>query len=173
MKIAVTSDLHGYLPDIEPCEVLFICGDISPLDIQSNIPKMQVWLRNKFASWINNLPCNQVLMVAGNHDFIFQWLTEHPEEMDFYIGKPTIQEITRQAQNMIDRVADFYEDYKELGKKLKAVGAAYNSGVNKLKSGGHSITTSARQVMTIGTRLSKGRELIEPEELPENVNIED
>lgn len=89
MKIAVTSDLHGYLPDIEPCEVLFICGDISPLDIQSNIPKMQVWLRNKFASWINNLPCNQVLMVAGNHDFIFQWLTEHPEEMDFYIGKPT------------------------------------------------------------------------------------
>ena len=84
-----------------------------------------------------------------------------------------IQEITRQAQNMIDRVADFYEDYKELGKKLKAVGAAYNSGVNKLKSGGHSITTSARQVMTIGTRLSKGRELIEPEELPENVNIED
>ena len=84
-----------------------------------------------------------------------------------------IQEITKHAQTMIDRVADFYEDYKELGKRIKALGVAYNDGVNKIKSGGHSISTSARQVMSIGTRLSKGREFDEPAEIPDNVNIED
>lgn len=74
-----------------------------------------------------------------------------------------IQEITQAAQNMIDRVADFYDQYGELGKKLKAVGVAYNNGITKLQEGGRSITTSARQVISLGTKLSKGKELNVPE----------
>ena len=77
------------------------------------------------------------------------------------------QKITQAAQNMIDRVASFYELYIELGKKIKSVNSAYNSGVNKLKPEGQSITTSARQVIALGAKLSKGKELKEPEELPE------
>lgn len=77
------------------------------------------------------------------------------------------QKITQAAQNMIDRVAEFYDQYIELGKKIKAVGTAYNSGVTKLQDGGRSITTSARQVITLGTKLSKGKELNIPEEIPE------
>lgn len=78
-----------------------------------------------------------------------------------------IQEITQAAQNMIDRVADFYDQYGELGKKLKAVGVAYNNGITKLQEGGRSITTSARQVISLGTKLSKGKELSVPESVAE------
>ena len=77
------------------------------------------------------------------------------------------QKIAAAAQNMIDRVASFYDSYIELGKKLKAVNTAYNSAAVKLKPDGQSITTSARQVMSLGVKLSKGKELNIPEELPE------
>ena len=34
MRIGVTSDLHGILPEVEPVDLLLICGDIMPLNIQ-------------------------------------------------------------------------------------------------------------------------------------------
>lgn len=69
MKIAVTSDLHGILPEIEPCELVLICGDIMPLRIQRNIPQSESWLKGEFAEWINSLQCEAVYMVGGNHDY--------------------------------------------------------------------------------------------------------
>lgn len=78
-----------------------------------------------------------------------------------------IHEITQAAQNMIDRVADFYAKYSEIGRKLKAVGEAYNLGAKKLQEGGFSITTSAKQVMELGAKLSAGKEIKVPEDIPE------
>ena len=77
------------------------------------------------------------------------------------------QKITQAAQNMIDRVASFYDSYSELGRKLKAVCGEYNKGVSKLQDNGQSITTSARQVISIGVRRSKGKEFTVPEEIIE------
>lgn len=34
IKICAISDLHGYLPKIEPCELVLICGDIVGLHAQ-------------------------------------------------------------------------------------------------------------------------------------------
>ncbi len=73
-------------------------------------------------------------------------------------------EITKAAQNMIDRVASFYDSYISLGKKLKAVATEYNLGITKLKDDGMSITTSAKQVIGLGVRRSKGQEFNIPEE---------
>ena len=81
-----------------------------------------------------------------------------------------IQKITEAAQNMIDRVGAFYDLYIDLGKKLKSVNSAYNSGISKLKPEGQSITTSAKQVIAIGAKRSKGKEFIVPEEM---LSIED
>ena len=81
-----------------------------------------------------------------------------------------IQEITLAAQNMVDRVADFYTQYIELGKKISAVGTAYNNGVTKLLPSGRSITTSATQVIELGAKLSKGKELKVPEPIAEIEN---
>ena len=80
------------------------------------------------------------------------------------------QKITLAAQNMIDRVGAFYDSYKELGSKIKALCGEYNKGITKLKDDGLSITTSARQVMALGIRRSKGKEFNVPQEM---VEIED
>ena len=78
-----------------------------------------------------------------------------------------IHEITVAAQNMIDRVADFYDQYTDIGQKLAEVTKAYNRGAIKLKPDGRSITTSANQVIGLGTKLSKGKELRVPEPIAE------
>ena len=86
-----------------------------------------------------------------------------------YSHDTNLLEITKAAENMIDRVAAFYDSYKELGTKLRGVYKAYDEGVKKLKDDGYSITTSARQVMSIGIKRSKGKEFTVPQEhiLPE------
>lgn len=78
-----------------------------------------------------------------------------------------IHEITVAAQNMIDRVADFYDQYTDIGQKLAEVTKAYNRGAIKLKPDGRSITTSANQVIGLGAKLSKGKELRVPEPIAE------
>ncbi len=77
------------------------------------------------------------------------------------------QKITLAAQNMIDRVGAFYDSYTELGRKLKSVCGEYNKGITKLQDSGQSITTSARQVISLGIRRSKGKEFSVPEEMLE------
>ena len=68
MLIGAISDLHGNLIDIYPCEVLFICGDISPLRLQFNMEEMEYWITNEFLSWCEKLSCERIFLIAGNHD---------------------------------------------------------------------------------------------------------
>lgn len=72
MKVTAISDLHGNLIDIESCDLLCICGDISPLDIQKDYLAMWEWIFNKFIPWINSIDCYSVCFTPGNHDFWFQ-----------------------------------------------------------------------------------------------------
>lgn len=90
MKICVTSDLHGILPKIEePCEVVLICGDIMPLRMQRNIPQSEKWLKTTFAEWVNNLPCESVIMVGGNHDFALANMYRQPLKISSILSNPT------------------------------------------------------------------------------------
>ena len=68
MLIGAISDLHGNLIDIQPCEVLFICGDISPLRLQFNMEEMEYWITNEFLPWCEKLSCERIFLIAGNHD---------------------------------------------------------------------------------------------------------
>ena len=43
MKIVAVSDLHGNLPDLPPCDVVCICGDIVPLWVQKSYEKSISW----------------------------------------------------------------------------------------------------------------------------------
>lgn len=72
MKVCATSDLHGFLPEIEPCDLLLICGDIMPLSIQTNMPASEKWLDETFIPWIENQPIDQAILIAGNHDFFME-----------------------------------------------------------------------------------------------------
>ena len=71
MKICAISDLHGYLPEIKECDLLTICGDVVPLSVQRNYIKSEDWIYNVFSNWVKNLPCDKVILIAGNHDFYF------------------------------------------------------------------------------------------------------
>ena len=72
MKVTAISDLHGNLINIEACDLLLICGDISPLNIQKDYIQMTKWLFNEFYTWIINLPCDNIILTPGNHDFWFE-----------------------------------------------------------------------------------------------------
>lgn len=79
MKICGISDIHGDLSvKIQPCDVLCICGDIVPLEVQVNSKKSKRWLKELFIPWCSKQPCKKVLIVGGNHDF-FLW--HHPLQM--------------------------------------------------------------------------------------------
>lgn len=80
MKVCSISDIHGNLipypsqfwEGLEECEVLFICGDILPTDIQHTMIESEDWLLTKFKPWAENLPVKKVCFIAGNHDFWFE-----------------------------------------------------------------------------------------------------
>ena len=72
MKVTAISDLHGNLIDIEPCDLLLICGDISPLEIQRDYIQMTKWIFNEFQEWIMKIDCPTVILTPGNHDFWFE-----------------------------------------------------------------------------------------------------
>jgi Icc-related predicted phosphoesterase len=72
MKVIALSDIHGFLPQLQPCDVVVICGDILPLKIQRNYEASLAWLAGPFQSWALNLDCKKVIFIAGNHDFVFE-----------------------------------------------------------------------------------------------------
>lgn len=106
MRIGVLSDMHGILPEIkEECDIYLICGDITPLKIQRNIPQSKKWLSHEFAYWINDLPCEKVFMVGGNHDFALANMYRDSLKQFSILGKPTEGKLT-----MLDNEYDEFYD---------------------------------------------------------------
>lgn len=66
------SDLHGFLPTVEPCDVLLLAGDLVPLDIQEDGELTYRWFTDVFASWLDEVPAGEVIGIAGNHDFALE-----------------------------------------------------------------------------------------------------
>lgn len=71
IKICAMSDLHGYLPEINPCELVLICGDIVPLNFQASSKLTYTWFSTTFKEWAEALPCEKVVFIAGNHELHF------------------------------------------------------------------------------------------------------
>jgi len=69
VRIAATADLHGELPIIPECDLLLICGDICP-DV--SLVRQAQWLDNPFRQWLKEIPAQEIVGIAGNHDLIFE-----------------------------------------------------------------------------------------------------
>jgi Icc-related predicted phosphoesterase len=70
-RIAATADLHGSTPEIPPCDVLLIAGDVCP--VTDHRPDFQRrWLEWVFAPWLERLGAETIVGIAGNHDFVAQ-----------------------------------------------------------------------------------------------------
>ena len=129
MRVTAISDIHGNLIDIPQCDILLICGDISPVIIQKDYIQMTNWFFNDFYKWIMNLPCDRVIMIPGNHDF---WIEKFIKQPRMYLwDKLTI---------LVDSDANIYDDinhkwYKIYGTpQCKSFGKwAYMPGDSKLE----------------------------------------
>jgi Icc-related predicted phosphoesterase len=71
MRIVTIADTHGSLPDIPPCDLLIHAGDICPATDHSQFAQMQ-FLSVPFANWLSRVPAQSIIVVPGNHDYIFQ-----------------------------------------------------------------------------------------------------
>lgn len=83
MKICLLADTHGFLPEIEPCDLLIHAGDICPVSDHSEAFQLS-WLDTNFRTWLNEVPAKKVIGIAGNHDFVFEsdtnaskWIKTH------------------------------------------------------------------------------------------------
>lgn len=75
VSVTAISDLHYHLPDDLPGgDLLIIAGD----NVRASHDQAYeaVWLRTKFSDWLNSLPYDNIIGIAGNHDFV---LEDHPE----------------------------------------------------------------------------------------------
>jgi Icc-related predicted phosphoesterase len=68
MRIVCIADQHGQLPKIEQSDLLLIAGDACPTGqpIQDGH-----WLKKNFNAWLKTVPAKDIVMVSGNHDWIF------------------------------------------------------------------------------------------------------
>lgn len=72
MKICAISDLHGDLINLEPSDLVIMCGDSVPLNKQASERKTWRWYINEFKDWAENLPCEKVIWIPGNHELYVQ-----------------------------------------------------------------------------------------------------
>lgn len=116
MKVLVTSDLHGYLPDItEPFDLLLIPGDICPA--HDHYFKFQKeWFETVFVEWVKQLPFKgawaQVVITWGNHDFVGERLT-----------KPQLEELRLKTGGklVILKNEDYDFEYLDENEEIKTV----------------------------------------------------
>ena len=71
------------------------------------------------------------------------------------------------ANEMLNRVGQFWKEYDAMGKALKRLNEAYDDGRKKITEGGQSINTTANQLIKLGARQS------DKNPLPQLVDIDD
>jgi Icc-related predicted phosphoesterase len=69
--IVAISDQHGVLPEVPPCDLLLIAGDICPVT-NHGLDFQERWVRFDFRDWLRRVPARKIVFIAGNHDFVFE-----------------------------------------------------------------------------------------------------
>ena len=62
MKLVLGSDLHGHLPDVPPCDILLLAGDILPEKDQ------EIFIDRGLKPWLLSAPAGEIIATWGNHD---------------------------------------------------------------------------------------------------------
>lgn len=71
MRVAAVADLHGYLPDVPPCDLLLLGGDLCPV-ANHDVGFQADWLDGPFRAWLEAVAAGEVAAIAGNHDLVFE-----------------------------------------------------------------------------------------------------
>ena len=78
MRVVAVSDLHGWLPEVPPCDLLIIAGDVCPDVAGSGLRRrleqaaagQATWLRERFVPWVERAQAAGVVLCWGNHDYV-------------------------------------------------------------------------------------------------------
>ena len=109
MKICAISDMHGILDfTIDKSDILCICGDILPLNIQMNSKGSKKWLKNVFVPWCESLDVEKIFLVGGNHDF---YLQNHFNELYDIFRETKIEYLQDKSTSYIDENGKVYNIY--------------------------------------------------------------
>jgi Icc-related predicted phosphoesterase len=65
IRVTAIADLHGYLPSLEPCDLLVVGGDVCP---RGRAERQRVWVDQDFRSWLERVDTGAIVGVAGNCD---------------------------------------------------------------------------------------------------------
>lgn len=90
MRLVATSDWHGDLPDFVPDgDVLVLAGDL--LSMNHALEAQRAHFRSRLVPYLAELPHERVLLVAGNHDFLFAngraWRDELPPNVTYLLDE--------------------------------------------------------------------------------------
>lgn len=77
MRFVALCDQHGFLPDIPPCDLLIVAGDVcpdrfGPFMAVHDPHQQQAWFDRKARSWLAAAPATHKLLTWGNHDWCGQ-----------------------------------------------------------------------------------------------------
>lgn len=101
MRIVAISDQHSFLPNVPPCDLLIVCGDICP-DFVERVPavsapqKQKAWFDEHIRDWIRGAPATYKVATWGNHDWC-------GESCDFAADSPARAALTN-MQIVVDEL---------------------------------------------------------------------
>lgn len=77
MRIVAISDQHGFLPEIPPCDLLIVAGDVCPDMVapESGRPdagRQKDWFDTHARPWLEAAPAAHKILTWGNHDWCGQ-----------------------------------------------------------------------------------------------------
>ena len=77
--------MHGQMDEVQvpECDLLIIAGDICPTTNHEAAWQAN-WLKDHFASWLSSVPAKNIVGIAGNHDFVFQYAKKWTIELSWH-----------------------------------------------------------------------------------------
>jgi hypothetical protein len=74
MRIVALSDQHGFLPDVPPCDLLIVAGDVCPDRVDGKLAhdhpeRQKAWFDTEGRRWLATTPASHRLLTWGNHDW--------------------------------------------------------------------------------------------------------
>jgi predicted phosphohydrolase len=69
LTVVAAADLHGHLPELRPCDLLVLAGDLVPYEIERDADLCSAWFASEFAEWIAAGGAPETVAIAGNHDY--------------------------------------------------------------------------------------------------------
>lgn len=77
MRVVALSDQHGFLPDVPPCDLLIVAGDVcpdkfGPFTAMSAPEQQERWFNREVRPWLAAAPAAHRILTWGNHDWCGQ-----------------------------------------------------------------------------------------------------